>query len=279
MYDIEKHIPQEVKLYEMDLKEIPSFSTLAEKAEFKMSLELFKGKGAGRVFNYPVHLEPPFEYYEHINLTEIDEHFVGKGDWHPYKYPEYDLAHIRVLLNDEIQPQHIFSIISGLTGEQHISFEIIVKDEIKIYITLPNFLRDTLLSQLYTFFPHSQFQIEDQDPTEDLDDKGYPAYYLEYGLMDWYVHSLRIFQEPAPLTYLIGLLEELEGFGFLQIMAVKCKGIWEQNLDLCLRERYKFERIKFADFDVEKALDEKTKTPFYAVAFRIVNGKVKVVLA
>lgn len=60
---------------------------------------------------------------------------------------------------------------------------------------------------------------------------------------------------------MIGLLEELEGFGFFQIMAVKCRGAWEQNLDLCLRDRYKFERIKFRDVDIEKILGEKTKPP------------------
>jgi len=269
MYDLEKYIPAEIELYQPERVEIPSFSMLAEKADFKLDLELAKGKGMNRNFPYPVQLEPPYEDYEHINLSEIDKHFLGQGDYQPAEYPKYQLVHIRALLNDEVQPQHILSMLIALTGEQHISFEIVLyKGEIKAYFILPDFLKDTLLSQLYTFFPKSQFETAPYDPILDVDEKGYRADYLEYALLSSNLYPLRKIEDPNALTYLIGLLEEVEGLGILQVMAKRCWGAWERNYDLCLRDRYTFERTKFRDLDIEKILEEKNKPPYFAVAIK-----------
>lgn len=269
MYDLAKYIPAELELFEPERVEIPSFSTLAEKADYKMELEMMKGKGMNRNFPYPVPLEPPYEDYEHTRLSEIDKHFLGQGDYSPVRYPEYHLVHIRALLNDEVQPQHILSMLIALTGEQHISFEIVrYKEEIKLYFTLPDFLKDTLLSQLYTFFPKSQFEIADHDPILDVDERGYRANYLEYALLSSNIYPLKKIEDPNVLTYLIGLLEETEGIGILQIMLKRCWGAWERNYDLCLRDRYTFERFKFKDLDIEEILEEKNKPPYFAVIIR-----------
>ena len=270
MYDLEKYIPPEIELFEPERVEIPSFSTLAEKADYKMELELAKGKGMNRNFPYPVQLEPPYEDYEHTNLSEIDKHFLGQGDYRPGEYPKYNLVHIRCLLNEEVQPQHILSMLIALTGEQHISFEIVLhKGEIKVYFTLPDFLKDTLLSQLYTFFPKSQFETGPYDPILDVDERGYRANYLEYALLSSNIYPFKKIEDPNALTYLIGLLEEIEeGIGILQIILKRCWGAWERNYDLCLRDRYTFERLKFKDLDIEEILEGKNKPPYFAIIIR-----------
>jgi len=61
--------PRDILLYQEIPFEIPDeLYTLANKNIYKIILELRKGIGFGRIFNYPVDPEPPFEIFNPIEF-------------------------------------------------------------------------------------------------------------------------------------------------------------------------------------------------------------------
>ncbi|MCI0438178.1 MAG: ATP-binding protein, partial [Chloroflexi bacterium] len=246
---------------------------IIEAQEQCLRWEMDRGRGGDAIQPFPVHLEPPFTFFQHTQPGKARQLVSPPPQFTKVKVPPLSaLSFLNVKLSYENSyiPDAREQLPLALGSRYPVAFEVMGmggKVILQFIATKPD--APNVIGQLQSHYPEAQI-VEAADPISN----GSPSFKMArtYRLRDSHLFQIRSESRPESYTALIGILASLrEGeAGLFQVLFHPVRHPWHENMITVATDSWDPSKSSFVDLpDLPRKARSKIERPLFAVSVRL----------